>query len=89
MAYPGDGSQDGKEGQWAGPPVGQRGPEAEAGLAVEGLTWLQKNLGADSGAGLYDLYLLYRKDLSLDYVPIIFNVKHSYKYTTSTTNHKD
>ena len=38
IAYPGDGLQDGQEGQWAGPPVGQRGPEAEAGLAVEGLT---------------------------------------------------
>lgn len=37
-SHPGDGLQDGQEGQWAGPPVGQRGPEAEAGLAVEGLT---------------------------------------------------
>lgn len=58
MAYPGDGWQDGREAQWAGPPAGQRGPEAEAGLAAEGLAWLRRNLGADSGAGLYDLYLL-------------------------------
>lgn len=37
MAYPGDGSQDGWEAQWARPPAGQRGPGAEAGLAAEGL----------------------------------------------------
>lgn len=37
MAYPGDGLQDGKEAQWAGPPAGRRDPEAEAGLAAEGL----------------------------------------------------
>ena len=83
MTYPGDGLQDGQESQWAGPPVEQRGPEAEAGLAVEGLTWLQKNPGADSGAELYGLYLLYRKGISLNDVPIIVNVKHSYKYTSN------
>lgn len=65
-AYPGDGWQDGQEAQWAGPPAGQRGLEAEAGLAAEGLAWLQRNLGADSGAGLYDLYLPHRQDISLD-----------------------
>ena len=64
MAYPGDGWQDGRQAQWAGPPAGQKGPEAEAGLAAEGLAWLQRNLGADSGAGLYDLYLLHRKYVS-------------------------
>lgn len=66
MAYPGDGSQDGREAQWAGPPAGQRGPEAKVGLAAKGLAWLQRNLGADSGARLNDLYLLYRKDAHLD-----------------------
>lgn len=66
MAYPGDESQDGREAQWAGPPAGLRGPEAEAGLAAEGLAWLQRSLGAGSGAGLCGLYLLYRKDVSLD-----------------------
>lgn len=66
MAYPGDGWQGGQEAQWAGPPTGQRGPEAEAGLAAEGLAWLRKTLGADSGAELQDLYLLFRKDASLD-----------------------
>ena len=58
MAYPGDVWQGGREARWAGPPAGQRGPEAEAGPAAEGLTWLRRNLGADSGAGLCDLYLL-------------------------------
>lgn len=58
MAYPGGGWQGGKGAQSAGPPVGQRGPEAEAGLAAEDLAWLQKNLGADSGAGQYALSLL-------------------------------
>lgn len=74
MAYPGDGSQDGQEVQWAGPPAALRGPEAEAGLAAEGLAWLQRNLGADSGAGLYDLYLLYGEDVSLDYLPIMLQL---------------
>lgn len=60
MAYPGDGWQGGQEAQWAGPRAGLRGPEAEAGLAVEDLAWLQKTPEADSGAGLWDLYQLYK-----------------------------
>lgn len=59
VAYPGDGLQ---VAQWAGPPAGQRGPEAGARLAAEVLAWLRKNQGVDSGARLYGLYLLYRKD---------------------------
>lgn len=55
-SHPGDGSQDGWEARRARPPVGQRGLEAEAGLAAEGLAWLQRKLVADSGVGLYDLY---------------------------------
>lgn len=58
MAHLGDGLQDESEDQWAGPQAGLRDPEAEAGLAAEGLAWLQKNLEADSGAGLNVLYLL-------------------------------
>lgn len=58
VAYLGDESQGGQEAQWAGPPVGQRGPEAGAGLVAEALAWLQKNQGEDSGARLCDLYLL-------------------------------
>lgn len=57
MAYRGGGWLDGREAQWVAPPAGQRGPEAEAGLAAEALAWLQRTLGADSGAGRYDLYL--------------------------------
>lgn len=64
MAYPGDALQDEREVQRAGPPTGQRGPEAEAGQAAEGLARLQRNQGADSGVWLYDLYLLYRKYFS-------------------------
>lgn len=66
VAYPGDGLKDGQGAQWAGPPTEQRGLEAGAGLVGECLALLQRNLGADSGAGLYDLYLLYRKDVCLD-----------------------
>lgn len=62
-AYPGDGSQGGREAQLAGPPAGRRGPEAGAGLAAEGLAWLQRNLGVDSGAGLCDLYLFIERML--------------------------
>lgn len=58
VAYPGDGSRGGREARLAGPLAGRRGPEAGAGLAVEGLAWLQRNLGVDSGAGLCDLCLL-------------------------------
>lgn len=58
MAYLGDESRGGREAQWAGPPAGQRGPEAGAGLVAVGLAWLQKNQGEDSGARLCDLYLL-------------------------------
>lgn len=53
---PGDGLQDVQEAPWAGPPAGQRGLEAEAGPAAEGLAWLQKILGEGSDARLYDLY---------------------------------
>lgn len=67
VAYPGDGSQGGLEAQWAGPPAGQRGLEAEAGQAAEALAWLQRILEADSGAELCDLYLLYGEDASLEW----------------------
>lgn len=64
MAYPNDELQDVQEVQRAKPPAGQRGPEAEAEPAAEGLTWPQRNLEGDSGAGLCDQYLLQRKDMS-------------------------
>lgn len=64
MAYPGDVLQDGREAQRAGPPAEQRGPEAEEGLAAEGLAWLRRIQEADSGAELYDLCLLYKKQFS-------------------------
>lgn len=51
------------------------GPEAEARLVAKDLAWLQKNLGADSGAGLYGLYLLYREDIALETVAVIAYVK--------------
>lgn len=57
-AYRDDGQRGGREAQWAGPLAGQRGPGAVAGLAAEGLAWLQKNQAGDSGARLCDLYLL-------------------------------
>lgn len=57
-AYPGDVCQGGRQAQLAGPPAGQQGPEAKAGLIAEGLAWLQKTPGANSGAAQYDLYLL-------------------------------
>lgn len=60
-SHPGDGLQDGWEAQRAGPPAEQRDPEAEEELAAGGLAWQQRNQGADSGAVLYDLYLLYKK----------------------------
>lgn len=58
VAYPGDGWQGGRQVRWAGPPAGQRDLEAAAGLAAEGLAWLQRNLVVDSGAGQCDLCLL-------------------------------
>lgn len=61
MAYPGDGSQGGQGAPWVGPPAGQRDPGAGVALAAEGLTWLQRNLGANFGAGLYDQSLFYKK----------------------------
>lgn len=60
-AYPDDEWRGGQEAQWAGPPAGQRGPEAGEELAAEGLAWLQRSLGVDSGAGPYDLCLLYKE----------------------------
>lgn len=67
-AYLGDESRGGREAQWAGPPAGQRGPEARAGLVAKGLAWLQKNQGVDSGARLCDLYLFIQRILCQIYI---------------------
>lgn len=60
LVYLGDGRQGEQPAQWAELPGQEKGPVEGAGQAAGGWAWLQRSLGAGSGARQHDSDLLYK-----------------------------